>query len=147
MLGRRTGAVVASIVLAAGIAACGGDDSSSSEDDASAAAVEILSSQDPATCQRLSDTFIETQYGASGEEGIAACEEGIVAGEVPDNISVTDITVDGDSATGSITSDQATADFGLVSTDGEWQLDTLTNIAPVDTGTDTTGGDTTDTTG
>ncbi len=141
MLGRRTGAVVASIVLAAGIAACGGDDSNSSEDEASAAAVEILSSQDPATCERLSDSFIETQYGASGEEGLAACEEGIVSGQVPDNIEVTEITVDGETATGSITSDQATADFTMVDSDGEWQLDALDNIAPVET------GDTTDTTG
>ena len=132
MRGRGIGAIAAAAALALGVGACGGsDDSGKTEEEASAAAVEIISSNDPENCQRLSDSLLEAQYGSAGDERVAACEQQIVATPAPKDVKVTDMTLDGDSATGSMTSDLASADFTMVYTDGEWKLDSLDNVTVV----------------
>jgi hypothetical protein len=139
MLGRLIGAVFASAVLAAGIAACGGGDDEGGSDDPATAATEILSSSDPATCARVTDNFIETLYGPS-DDPTATCEDQI-SGSAPTDVEVSDVSVDGDTATGTVTSTGTMADFSMVNEDGEWKMDSLENPRPAEVSApDTTSG-------
>jgi len=141
MRGRRIGTMArvaglaAAAALALGIGACGDDDSTTTdatgasaktEAGAEAALADIISSKDPATCDRLTDNYIKSLFPTESiEDGRATCEEVITEGDDPGEINVRTITLEGDEASGDATSALGYQRFTLVYVDGEWQLDFL----------------------
>lgn len=134
----RTGAALVAAVLALALAACGGDDGGGgdggggeemTEAGAEAAVVEILSSTDPASCQRMTDAYIEDLYFESGAAGIEACEKAVSENQLTD-ITASGVTVEGDTATGTVSTLLGPADFTAVYEDGGWKLDTFTAGGP-----------------
>src|SRR5215216_5022535 len=126
---RLAAAIVAAILVTFALAACGGDDSSEDEDQITEAIELAATSGDPAACTEAeTQRFVEqTSGGATGQEAIKQCQqdaENIAA----DQVDVTDVEVDGDSATANaeVTGsffDGQTLDLGLVKEGDQWKLD------------------------
>ena len=134
MMRSRTGAALATAALTLTLAACGGDEGDSTGDaageemtaaGAEAAIVEILSSTDPASCERMTDAYIEDLYFESGAAGVKACEQGVSENQLTD-ITASGVTIDGTTATGTVSTVLGPADVTAVYEDGEWKLDTFT---------------------
>jgi hypothetical protein len=131
---RRTGAALAAAVLAIALSACGGDDSDGGDaggseemtaEGAESAVVEILSSTDPESCQRMTDAYIEALYFESGAAGVKACEQSVSENQLTD-VTVAGVSVEGETATGTVSTVLGPADFSAVYVDGEWKLDSFT---------------------
>jgi hypothetical protein len=127
MFGRRAAALVAGAVLGFGLVACGDDsDGGDGEGDSpETAIIEILGTAEPEVCDRVTENFIEQITGQTGEEGRAACEESVTSGEPPADLEVAEISEEGETATGTVTSAEGSVDFEMVQEDGEWKLDAL----------------------
>jgi predicted small secreted protein len=142
---RLTLAVALAVLLAAfGLAACGGDDDGSSEDeDQITAAIErAATTTDPAKCTEVQTANFAQQTdgepGDSPEEAVQKCQEN--AGDVPaDSVDVSEIEVDGDSATAKalVTGsffDGQTLDLALIKDGDQWKLDEFNGFAEFDVG-------------
>jgi hypothetical protein len=126
------------------LAACGGNDDGSSEDEdqITAAIDRAATSTDPAKCTEVETIkFIQetdADPGDSPEEALRKCQEG--AGDVPaDSVDVSEIEVDGDSATAKalVTGsffDGQTLDLALVKDGDQWKLDEFNGFAEFDVG-------------
>ena len=121
-------AVAASLV----VGGCGGDDDSEDED----AIVEVIeysaASGDPAACtDSQTQAFTEQTTGRTGEAAIKACERD--AEESADEAEVSNVEVDGESATADVTLsgsffDGQTLSVALVSENDEWLVDEVTGF-------------------
>ena len=129
---RLTAAVTGAALLAAfALSACGDNNNGSSadEDQITAVLTRAATSGDPAACtQDQTLRFTEqTSGGAKGQAAVTACEKD-AKNTAADKIDVTDVSVNGDTATatakatGSIFDGQ-TIKVALVKQDGQWKLD------------------------
>src|SRR5262245_53805225 len=123
-------AAVVAVFAAFALAACGGGDDASSEDqDQITQAINAAAaSGDPSACtQYQTQRFLEQTNDGTGEAAVKSCEQD-AADSVADSVDVTDIEVDGDSATakaavtGSVFDGQ-TLDIALVKEGDVWKLD------------------------
>ena len=123
------------------IAACGGDDDGGGNDEEEITEVieTAATSTDPADCTELqTQAFLDQTEVADGEEAVAECEESAEdpSGN-PDSVEVTDVSVDGDEATASMTPtgsslDGQTLEVALVKEDDQWKLDEFVDIPEFD---------------
>ncbi len=121
-----------------GLAACGSSsDNSQDQKDITAMITRAAASGDPAACtDSQTAKFTQQTSGEPGQNAAAAvksCEQD-ASSSAADSIEVTDIQVDGDSATakakatGSVFDGQ-TFDVALVKVDGKWKLDEFKGFA------------------
>jgi hypothetical protein len=136
---RRLGFVTPGVlVIAAALVACGDDGNSQDEDDITAAIEFATASGDPAACTKAQTQRFTEQVAdeTTGEAAVKECERN-AADPVADSIEVSNIEVDGDSATaeGAITGtlfDGQTIAIVLVNEDGQWKLDEATGFVGFD---------------
>ena len=135
-LGGHRQRLAAAILIAVGLltlAACGGND----EDDASDAAVEAVTSTDPAVCtDRMTEQYRQQIQLSQGDFAIKACQQELRF-TAADSAEVTNIELDGDTATVDIAYtgsafDGQVVSYEMVKEDGEWKLDLLTGFAEFD---------------
>jgi hypothetical protein len=142
------GALAVVVLTSLGLAACGGggDDSSTSVSGADQAgitkAIQALAvANDPTACtQFATQKFIDQTNGPqSGQAAVRACEKDASSGQgaVADSVEVTDVQVDGTTATanakatGSVFNGQ-TIKVTLVKDGGTWKLDVFNGFADFD---------------
>jgi hypothetical protein len=136
--GRLTAAIVAAILATFALAACGGDDSSDDEDQITEAIELAAVSGDPKACTEAETQKFLEQIG-EGDTGAAAvkgCQQN-ASETVGDEVDVSDIEVDGDSATANAevtggTFDGQTLDLALVKEGDQWKLDEFNGFAEFD---------------
>jgi hypothetical protein len=136
--GRLTAAIVAAILATFALAACGGDDSSEDEDQITEAIELAAVSGDPKACTEAETQNFLEQIG-DGDTGAAAvkgCEKN-ASDRVGDEVDVSVIEVDGDSATANAevtggTFDGQTLDLALVKEGDQWKLDEFNGFAEFD---------------
>ena len=132
---------VIALLSAFGIAACGGDDdddASSADEDGITKAIEAAAtSGDPSACtQYQTQNFLEQTNGGTGQAAVKSCEQD-AEDSVADEVDVSDIEVDGSSATakaavtGSIFDGQ-TLDIALVKEGDVWKLDRFNGFEDFD---------------
>lgn len=121
------------------LAACGGDDSSQDEDDITAAIEQAGTTDEASNCTELqTQAFTEQTEFASGEEAITTCEESAGDGDVAgDSVEVSNIEVDGDTATAEAAFtggglDGQTLLISLVKEGDQWKLDSLDEFVVFD---------------
>lgn len=132
------------LALGVTLGACGGSDDggggSADEDDITAAIETSSTSTDPADCAKYeTDNALEQlEFTDPGETGLQSCEADAPdrAGN-PDSVEVSDISVDGDTATASVTFtggtfDGSTLDISLVKEGDQWKIDSLDDIPDFD---------------
>jgi hypothetical protein len=128
------GVVAAAAVLAvAALSACGSSDDNSADDGAITAAIdEAATSGDPAACTEVqTQKFLEQTNG--GKNALKSCQKD-AADTVADEVDVTNMEVDGDTATadaavtGSVFDGQ-TLQIALVKDGDQWKLDEFTGFA------------------
>lgn len=151
MLKRISLMALAALVLAVTLAACGSssDDSSADDDQITDAITLAATSGDPAACTKVQTAKFTQQTsgepGISAEDAVKACEKG--AADTPaDTIDVSDIEVDGDTATakGAVTGsffDGQTLNFNLVKDGDQWKLDEIPGFDDFDRDAFTTAFD------
>jgi hypothetical protein len=129
--------LIACLALPVTLAACGGsDDNGSSDEDDIASAIETAAtSTDPEDCTRLeTQTFVEQSELQTGDQAVQSCKDDAAddSGN-PDSVDVSDISVDGDTATASAAFtggglDGTTASINLVKEGDQWKLDEITDL-------------------
>ena len=119
------------------LGACGSSDDGGSDDEDQITEVITTSvtSTDPADCTKLeTQQFLEQSNFSTGEEAVKDCEaDASDTTNDPDSVEVSDIEVDGDTATANVTVsggplDGSTLSVELVKSGDQWQLDKLTDI-------------------
>jgi len=135
---RAAKVILALCVLPFVLGACGaGSSNNSADEDQITKAIEFdATSGDPKACTEVqTQRFTDQTSGGSGLTGQAAvqsCEKD-AASSVADKVEVSDINVDGSSATakaavtGSVFDGQ-TIDIGLVKENGQWKLDEFKGV-------------------
>jgi hypothetical protein len=130
MLGATALAVLA-------FAACGDDGNSEDEDQITEAFEAVAVSGEPSACTEFqTQAFAEQTTDETGEAAIKQCERE-AEDTVGEEIDVSNIEVDGDSATaeGAITGsffDGQTIEVALVKEDGQWKLDEFSGFTEFD---------------
>lgn len=129
-LARAWATLALSAVLGLGLIACGGGGGSSDEDQITDLISNAIGNTDETLCtEAFTQNFTETISGEKGDKAIKDCESALKQ-DTSDNsgVKVTDIKVDGDTATAKATftntdngSDSAT--FDLAKEDGNWKID------------------------
>jgi hypothetical protein len=137
---RGVALLAALLALTVALAACGGDDGEPSADEQEIidAITAAAISGDPAACTQYQTQRFTEQVGgdATGQDAVEQCERD--AADTPaEEIEVTNVEVDGDSATaeGAITGsffDGQTIDVALVKEGDQWKLDDLVGFAEFD---------------
>ena len=128
------------------LAACGGDDDGGDGDEAQVTeAIETAAtSTDPAICTTLqTQAFVEQTQFSTGTEAVTACEDGAAQG-VADSVEVSDISVDGTTATAEAAFtggqlDGQTLAISLVKEGDQWKLDSLDQFVDFDQAAFATG--------
>lgn len=129
---------VAGIALA-GLAGCGGDGDGGSDDDANSEITGVLetffTTSDPIQCEQVTQKGLEefSPTVASAEDPVAECRKTLAPGAEAASIEIADVSVDGESATATVTPDGgpfagAAVTVALVDDDG-WKLDGLDGVA------------------
>ncbi len=122
--------LVALLALPFALGACGGGSSNSADEDQITSAITAAAtSGDPSACTKYQTLrFTEqTNGGEKGQAAVKACEQDAQS-SVADKVEVTDVSVNGDSATakaavtGSVFDGQ-TLNVTLVKDGGQWKLD------------------------
>jgi len=134
----RSFALVLGMLAALALVACGSSGNSDDEDQITAAIDRAATSGDPAACTEVqTQSFVEqTSGGGSAADAIKQCEEDASEG-VAEEVDVSDIEVDGDSATanatvtGSVFNGQ-TLQVALVKDGDRWKLDEFTGFKDFD---------------
>jgi ABC-type glycerol-3-phosphate transport system substrate-binding protein len=125
------------LALALGLAACGG--SSESDEDKIVDVIETsATSSDPSNCTELQTAaFNEQDTQESGDAATKACEEEAKDEENAESVEVSEVEVDGDTATattaitgGSL--DGQTVELELVKDGDDWKLNELTGFVDFD---------------
>ena len=121
------------------LAGCGGDDSSQDEDDITAAIEQAGTTDAAENCTEVqTQAFTEQTEFSSGETAITTCKESAGDGEVAgDSVEVSNIEVDGDSATAEAAFtggglDGQTLAISLVKEGDQWKLDSLDEFVVFD---------------
>jgi Domain of unknown function (DUF4878) len=133
--GRFGVVAVAGLLAALALAACGGgsDDNGSSadQDQIKQAITAAATSGDPSACTKYQTAKFTQQTsgnpGQSAEQAVKSCEKD-AAETAAEKIDVTDVEVNGDTATAKGTAtgsifDGQTLDVALVKENGQWKLD------------------------
>jgi hypothetical protein len=122
------------------LAACGGDDNSEDEDQITETIELAATSGDPKVCTEAQTVNLIQQTsdepGDSPEQAVRQCEQD-AANTPAEEVDVTDIEIDGDSATAKaeVTGsffDGQTLDLGLVKDGDQWKLDEFRGLADFD---------------
>lgn len=129
---------LALLALALGLAACGGSDES--DEDKIVDVIETsVTSTDPADCEKFAtQAFLEQTELSEGKEALESCEESAKDTEDdPDSVDVTEVEVDGSSATADAafvggSFDGQALTVALVEEDGDWKLDEITGFSKLD---------------
>ena len=139
--------VIAVGLTSLGLAACGGgDDSDSTTGSADEAAITkaiqaLATGTDPTACtQYATQKFVDQTNGPStGQAAVTACEKDFRSGQgaVADSVEVTDVQVDGSTATASAKAtgnifDGQTIELALVKEGGAWKLDLFKGFSDFD---------------
>lgn len=119
------------------LGACGSDDNGGSEDEDQITDVITTSvtSTDPADCTKLqTQQFLEQSNFSTGQEAVTDCEDDAAdTADDPDSVEVSDVEVDGDTATANVAFsgggfDGSTVTVALVKDGDQWQLNEITDI-------------------
>jgi hypothetical protein len=139
--------VLAGLAAALALAGCGGSGGSSTTATAggtdqaqvSDAIRTSVTSSDPADCTRLeTQRFIEQIHFTKGQEALRACERDAPdTSDDPDSVDVTDVQVNGSSATANAAFhgggfDGSTLSLALVKDGEQWKLDQITAVPTFD---------------
>lgn len=126
------------LALTVGLAACGGG-GESDEDKITSTIETAATSTDPAVCGETQTLkFMEQTATGTGKEAEKNCEEEAEdETNQPDSVSVSQVKVNGESATADAefkggTFNEQTLELGLVEEGGEWKLDEFTGFAKFD---------------
>jgi ABC-type oligopeptide transport system substrate-binding subunit len=122
-------AILAAALATLGLAACGSSNSNSADEDQITAAITAAAaSGDPSACTKYqTQRFVEQTNSGTGQAAVRSCEKD-AANSVAKSVDVTDISVNGDTAsakvhvTGSIFDGQ-TLNVKLIKQNGVWKLD------------------------
>lgn len=140
------------LVGAFALAGCGGGDDSTEasggdttgaaspdESEIESVIVAALTSEEPSKCTEiLTQNFLDTTSGVAGQAAVEECEEEAPdQSDDPDEIEVTDVSVDGADATAVVSFvgsslDGQEVEVALVKADGGWMLDELLALASLD---------------
>lgn len=128
---------LALLALVFGLAACGG---SESDEDKVVEVIETsVTSTDPADCKELAtQAFLEQTELEQGSAAVESCEESAEDTENdPESVEVSEVEVDGSSATADVaftggSFDGQTLSVALVEEDGDWKMDEVTGFAEFD---------------
>jgi hypothetical protein len=140
---------VVALVASLGLVACGGGSGSSDTDQIRSVADRALTGNDPASCDELLTAhFVQVYYRGS----IAQCKKNAEETSTnPDSVDVTNISVNGDKASGDIKLIGGAGDGEVLSTiflkqGGKWKIDSVSMSSPhttttpgSSTGTNATG--------
>ncbi|HVO54637.1 MAG TPA: hypothetical protein VMT37_09500 [Solirubrobacterales bacterium] len=127
------------LVVLLGAAACGGGGGDSAAEGEIETVIEAAAtSTDPANCGKYSTLqFMEQTTGAKGAKAEKSCEEDAGEPGQPESVSVTNIEIDGSSATADAAFEGG--NFGgqalsvaLVEEEGNWKLDEFKGFAEFD---------------
>jgi Domain of unknown function (DUF4878) len=127
----RLGVAVAAAALFAALAisACGSsNDNSADEDQITTAITQAATSGDPSACTKYQTVkFDEQTSSGQGQAAVRSCEKD-AAQTAADNVDVTDVNVDGDTATATVKAtgsifDGQTLNIALVKEGDQWKLD------------------------
>jgi hypothetical protein len=121
------------------LAACGDDDDDGGggDEDQITEVIETAStSTDPEDCSQLQTeaSLEQSELTLGGETALESCEEDAPDGSTnPDSVEVSDVTVDGESATASASftggpQDGSTFTVALVKEGDQWKIDGITDI-------------------
>jgi hypothetical protein len=132
---------VSALFAAMAIAACGsGNSNSADEDQITAAITASATSGDPGACTKYQTLrFTEqTSGGSTGAAAVKSCQQD-ASNSVANKVDVTDISVNGDSATAKVdvtgsVFDGQTLDVALVKQNGQWKLDEFKGFENFDKG-------------
>lgn len=120
------------------LVACGGSDSNP-EAEIEDAIETSATSDDPANCTELATmTFVEQTTSESGKAGLKRCEEEAADPDSQaDSVAVTEVEVDGDTATAQAAISGGSFDgqavvLALLMEDDQWKLDEITEFAEFD---------------
>lgn len=123
-------------VLAIVLAGCGGGDN---DEDEITEVIETATVSDPSECTEVQTLrFTEQNQLAEGEDAIEACrEDERDASDDPEAIEVSEIEIDGDSATANAAFDGGVFDqqelkVSLVKDDDQWKLDQIVEFVELD---------------
>jgi ABC-type glycerol-3-phosphate transport system substrate-binding protein len=126
------------LVSSLGLAACGGG-GESDEDKITSTIETAATSSDPAVCgETQTISFMEQTTGSSGKDAEKECEaETKSTDDNPDSVTVSEVKVDGDSATANAafkggSFNGQTLELALAEEDGDWKLDELSGFAKFD---------------
>lgn len=129
----------AMLALVFGLVACGGSDGGGDEDKVAETIETAATSTDSSVCAETQTlAFMEQTTGSSGKQAEKQCEEEAEAGEnQPDSVTVSEVEVDGESATANAEFkggdlDAQTLEIALVEEDGDWKLDEVAGFAEFD---------------
>ncbi len=119
------------------LSACGS--SESDEDKITDVITTSVTTTDPADCEALSTlNFMEQTNSAEGKEAVKGCEEDAEdTTNDADSVEVTDVEVDGSTATASVaftggSFNRQTLSVALVEEDGDWKLDEIDRFVKLD---------------
>ena len=134
---RKLALLIAALSSAFALAACGSDDSSEDEDQITDAIETAATSGEPSTCTELqTQRFNEQTQFETGDAALATCKEQAldVAAE---SVEVSNIEVDGDTATADTAFSGAQLDgqtitISLVKEGDQWKLDHLDEFVEFD---------------
>jgi hypothetical protein len=131
----------AAVLAIAALSACGSSDDNSADEDAVTAAIDrAATSGDPAACTDAQTVRFVVQTsgggGLTGEKAVKSCEKD-AADSVSDAVDVTNVKVDGNTATAeaALTGgfiDGQTLNIALVNEGDQWKLDQITGFATFD---------------
>lgn len=124
--------------LSLAMVACSDDESSADEDDITTVIEQGATTNDPANCTELqTQAFTEQTEFASGEEAVASCKENTGDDVAAESVEVSDIDVDGDTATAEAAFEGGslggqTIAISLVKEGDQWKLDSLDEFTTFD---------------
>lgn len=126
------------LALGLGLVACGGG--GDSDEDKIVEVIETsVTSDDPAECKKLStQAFLEQTQATEGAKALESCEENAKdTSEDPDSVEVSEVEVDGSSASANVAFTGGSFDgqiltLSLVDEDGDWKLAEITGFAEFD---------------
>jgi hypothetical protein len=135
----RASALLLAFALVASAAGCGGDDGSGSSGDSASSEITgvletFFTTSDPIQCEQVTQRGFErfSPSVALAEDPVAECKKTLEPGGEAESVEVTDVSVDGDSATATVASvggpfAGAVAELTLVD-EGGWKIDGLGDV-------------------
>ena len=131
--------IAAGLAAAFLLAACGSDDSSDEDADITEAIEQAATVDTAESCTEFqTQAFTEQTEFETGEAAIATCEEGAGEGDqAADSVEVSEIEVDGDTATAEVAFSGGGLDgqeiaVSLLKEDDQWKLDSLDEFITFD---------------